>query len=226
MISPLPSQKCKKTPVSFGIEPATFPTVHWTLARSKLPSVPSPLPMAKPERWINSLVCVRPSGSVGLGVFATVAIPPGTLLFQMDDSRVVTPEAPLRPAMGEDGKYCDYLGPNLIVHNGIPERFVNHSCDPNAYVATRNGSRWEVTIRRIAAGEELTNDYSINGIEDDPQEVIHIWTCQCGSSRCREKIVHSFFKLPRQQQLEYLPLLDSWFRVLYREQIARLLPAH
>jgi hypothetical protein len=39
----------------------------------------------------------------------------------MDDSRVVTPEAPLRPAMGEDGKYCDYLGPNLIVHNGIPE---------------------------------------------------------------------------------------------------------
>ena len=38
----------------------------------------------------------------------------------------------------------------------IPERYINHSCDPNTYVKTINGVREVIALRPIAPGEDMT----------------------------------------------------------------------
>ena len=97
-----------------------------------------------------------------------------------------------------------------------PERHINSSCDPSAYVRTIDGIRYVVARRTIAAGDEITYDYIIDchGGED--------WTCRCGSGRCRGTIVSSFFELPLEWQREYLPLLSPWFVQEHVEEIQRL----
>jgi len=60
---------------------------------------------------------------------------------------------------------------------GSGAEFVNHGCQPNLYSQTRGGKVFFVSRRRIAAGEELTLDYNIGGVEKLP--------CLCGAENCR-----------------------------------------
>jgi len=97
-----------------------------------------------------------------------------------------------------------------------PERHINSCCDPNTFVKTIDGIRHVVARRPIRSGEELTYDYIIDchgGI---------VWQCRCGSERCRGTIVSSFFELPLELQLEYLPLLNPWFIDEHREKVDAL----
>jgi hypothetical protein len=55
---------------------------------------------------------------------------------------------------------------------------VNHSCDPNCLSA---GYDFEIALRDIAAGDELTDDYGSLNLEYD-------FECRCGSARCRTLI--------------------------------------
>ena len=87
-----------------------------------------------------------------------------------------------------------------------PERYINHCCRPNTFVQTRDGLRHVIALRPIAAGEEITYDYCVNGYGDT------IWTCDCRDPQCRRTMHSDFFHLPLDLQLEYLPLLDEWFR--------------
>ena len=57
---------------------------------------------------------------------------------------------------------------------GSPDCYVNHSCDPNAYVLYEGESSFLVARRDIAAGDEVTCDYNINVTGGDA------WECQCG----------------------------------------------
>jgi SET domain-containing protein len=159
-------------------------------------------------------VSVKPSPIEGQGVFAAVDFRKGERILAIDDSRVVTEDAPLRE--GEDPRHCDYLAAGRVVLMQPPERHINHSCDPNAYVRTIDGVRYVLALRDIAMGEEITYDYCINSGGDT------VWRCNCGSERCRRMIHSDFFHLPRALQLEYLPLLDGWFVEEHREHVERL----
>ena len=68
-------------------------------------------------------------------------------------------------------------------------RYLNHSCEPNAFVSD---TREVVTLRRVAAGEELTISYNSVSLAEmitgpapenfwDPRWT---FTCRCGSARC------------------------------------------
>ncbi|MEI7620008.1 MAG: SET domain-containing protein-lysine N-methyltransferase [Candidatus Falkowbacteria bacterium] len=54
-----------------------------------------------------------------------------------------------------------------------PEKFVNHSCDPN----TRALNKSDIAIRDIKTGEEVTSSYLSSGSN-----------CNCGSKNCKGKI--------------------------------------
>ncbi len=99
----------------------------------------------------------------------------------------------------------------------LPERHINHSCRPNVYVRTEGRVRQVVALRGIEIGDEITYDYSINGYGNT------VWRCSCGSLRCRKDVHSDFFHLPVAVQLEYLPLLDDWFREEHAIEIERLL---
>jgi SET domain-containing protein len=57
--------------------------------------------------------------------------------------------------------------------------FINHSCEPNVGFA---GNVVLVTMRDVAAGEELTTDYALF---DDYEGAMD---CTCGSSACRRRV--------------------------------------
>jgi SET domain-containing protein len=57
-----------------------------------------------------------------------------------------------------------------------PEKYVNHSCDPN----TRAKKNSDVAMRNIRAGEEITSDYNNSGIIS--------FKCKCGSKKCKKII--------------------------------------
>lgn len=53
-----------------------------------------------------------------------------------------------------------------------PEKFVNHSCEAN----TRVKNNYDVAIRNIKKGEEITSDYGKNSSV--------VFACKCGSKIC------------------------------------------
>jgi SET domain-containing protein len=161
-------------------------------------------------------VFVAQSKIHGMGVFAARPFAEGETILAIDDSRVVDQEHPLRPESGEYDYHCDYLADGKVVHMQFPERHINSSCDPSAFVKTVGRVRQVAARRPIKAGEEITCDYIIDchgGI---------VWQCDCGSWRCRGTIVSSFFELPFELQLEYLPLLNPWFVEEHKEKIEAL----
>jgi hypothetical protein len=111
---------------------------------------------------------VRQSPIHGLGVFAEEDIPDGTILWRFDPvlDRVI-PEEELD---GMPGHLVDFIEvyseyfPELgvLVLSGDNDRFTNHSDDPNTEVVLPNGPEALVRARRdIAAGEEITCDYTV-----------------------------------------------------------------
>jgi SET domain-containing protein len=161
-------------------------------------------------------VIVAESQINGLGVFATRDFTQNEVILAIDDTRVVDDEHPLRPEFGEYGYHCDYLANNRTVLMRSPERHINSCCDPNTFVKTIDGIRHVVARRPIRSGKEITYDYIIDchgGI---------VWQCSCGSGRCRRTIVSSFFELPVELQLEYLPLLNPWFVDEHRSKVDAL----
>lgn len=57
--------------------------------------------------------------------------------------------------------------------------FSNHSCDPNIGV---KGQIVFVTMREVAAGEELTHDWAMTDCDDSEMD------CKCGASNCRKTV--------------------------------------
>ena len=165
---------------------------------------------------MSKSVSVRPSTIEGLGVFAERPFRRCESLLIIDDSRIVDgAHHPLLPT--EDPRFCDYLARGKVIWMQPPERHINHSCDPNTYTKTLHGQRHVLALRDIAAGEEITYDYCINGGGDT------VWQCHCSAARCRREIHSDFFHLPLDLQREYLPLLDDWFRTEHRAEIEQLL---
>ena len=149
----------------------------------------------------------------GTGVFSSSRFSPGEIILRIDDSRVVTDDAPLDPARSEFEHHCDYLAGGKVVLMQAPERFINHRCDPNTFMRTIAGDRYVVALREIRPGEEITYDYCVNGDGDTA------WDCSCGSPACRRRHLSGFFHLPVDVQARYLALLEDWFVAEHREEV-------
>ncbi len=149
----------------------------------------------------------------GRGVFATRRFPPGEVVLEIDDRRLVTEDQPLDPAAGEHEHHCDWLGDRVVLMQE-PERYINHRCEPNAYVdTTPDGTRRVVAYRQIWPGEEITCDYCIDGDGDT------VWRCSCGHPDCRQDHTADFFNLPDHKLAEYIPLLSPWFVQRHRQRL-------
>ncbi len=126
--------------------------------------------------------------SIGLGVVATRPIPKGTVVWALDDLDLrLSPErlAELGPSYApivRHFSYRDASGRSVICWD--LGRWINHSCEPNVL-----STCWEfdVAVRDIAAGEEITNDYSTLNLEYDLD-------CLCAAPTCRGVIRASDFE--------------------------------
>lgn len=118
---------------------------------------------------------VRPSSIHGLGLFAKAFIPKGTVLPWSNSKEIGAAE--FDQLSTEEKGYTDIQnGKRYLV--GIPERFINHSCESN----TSPGNLCDITIRDLHIGEEITADYKNFFILDGS------FSCACGSANCRGTI--------------------------------------
>ena len=122
------------------------------------------------------------NADVGHGVYATRAIPAGTIVWALCplDRRFTPAErAALAPAsrdLLDLYAYVDAAGDFILCWDH--GRFVNHSCQP-AMVGL--GPDMEVAVRDLAPGDELTCDYgSLN--------LLQPLACRCGAAACRGQI--------------------------------------
>jgi hypothetical protein len=146
-------------------------------------------------------------------MFAVGPFAAGQQIREINVVREVTADAPLREDLGERMDHCDYPDGRVVLL-GFPDRHVNHSCDPNAYVMYKGDRCYLMARRDIHVGDEITCDYSINITGGTS------WPCNCGTARCRGETVGDFFQLPLEVQREYRPMLATWFVRRHRDRLA------
>ena len=166
------------------------------------------------ERAVED-VQVRSSAIDGLGLFALEPFRAGQRIRRVNVVREVTPDSPLRPEDGERADHCDYPDGKVVLI-GLPDRHLNHSCDPNTWIRYEDEDCYIIARRDVAVGDELTCDYRINVTGGDT------WPCRCGASRCSGLVTGDFFQLPEPIQREYRPLLASWFLRSHEERLKAL----
>ena len=119
--------------------------------------------------------------AIGVGIYASRPIARGTLTWVLDplDRRLTPAAAAALPAhyhpLVEKYSFRDAGGNFILCWDHA--RYVNHSCDPNC-AGTRHG--FDVALRDIAPGEQLTNDYGTLNLL--PHEA---FACNCGAATCR-----------------------------------------
>lgn len=117
--------------------------------------------------------------SIGYGVVATRLIPKGTITWVFDElDQVIPPDRVHRlPALSkpfiEKYGYHDARGNTILCWDHA--RFINHSCAATCLAA---GYNFEIAVRDIQPGEELTDDYGTLNLETS-------FRCLCGSAQCR-----------------------------------------
>lgn len=120
--------------------------------------------------------------TLGYGVFAAGFIPRGTIVYIKDSlEQVVSPTDYLMhpPAMREvieKYSYIDEAGNRIVSWDFA--KYVNHCCNCNT-ISTGYG--FEIAIRDIQPGEQITDEYGIFNLEYE-------MTLQCGQATCRKVI--------------------------------------
>jgi len=121
---------------------------------------------------------VRSSDIHAAGCFTLDPIPNRTRVLEYTGERISKTEGDTR----YDGRPFTYLfgigDGDVVIDGHSMAMFVNHSCDPNCETDEEDGRVYITSIRKIAAGEELTYDYWLYDGDDDAP-------CYCGSKHCR-----------------------------------------
>lgn len=117
----------------------------------------------------------RRSSIQGWGVFATRPISKNTRIVHYAGERITNQESLRREARYlKTGRIWCFKLNRLYVRDaavgGNIARYVNHSCTPNCYTQVIGDIIWIRAARTIRKGEEITYDYSTDGV---------------GSIRCR-----------------------------------------
>ena len=134
---------------------------------------------------IHQQTCVRyVNGQIGYGVYATAPIPKGTIVYVRDPFETeISPDGfgameECYRQVAEKYSFIDEKGYRVLSWDAA--KYVNHCCNFNSISA---GFGFEIAVRDIAAGQELTDDYGLFNLDHD-------MFCCCGSSNCR-RIVRS-----------------------------------
>ena len=122
------------------------------------------------------------SDAVGFGVVATEPIPRGTIVWVRDRLDLRIPRSEAR-ALGEPYRdalrhYTFWEPDGDLVLCWDHARYVNHSCEATCL---GGGYEFQLAVRDIAAGEEVTDDYGSFGYAN-------AFACACGTPNCRSYV--------------------------------------
>lgn len=129
------------------------------------------------------------SPEIGYGIFATALIPKGTITWVKDELDRIIPKEDLSKMSAANlenlMKYSYRNSKGNYVFCWDLTRYVNHSYTPNSMLTALG---FEIAIRDILPGEEMTNDYGTLNI-------IESFECANGPSQERDKVFPDDLKL-------------------------------
>src|SRR5207244_4720780 len=122
---------------------------------------------------------IRKSPINGKGCFATISFCRGRKIAEYTGERIPDLEAQRR-AHRAKLRICDVDGRWSLdgSRGGNGTHYINHSCEPNAYMKTAYGHVLFFALRDISPGQEITIDYE-NTLHSDRKR------CRCGAPNCR-----------------------------------------
>jgi len=122
---------------------------------------------------------IRSSSIHAAGCYTTTPMRKGVRVIEYTGHRLTKQQAD-KDYEDSSVTYLFGLGNGKIVIDGHSmAMFINHSCDPNCETTEENDRIWIKSIRKIAAGEEITYDYCLYDGGDDNA------ICNCGAKTCR-----------------------------------------
>ena len=132
---------------------------------------------------------IKKSRINGKGCFATKAFSRRKKIAEYSGERISDLEARKRARGRRHLRICDIDGKWSIdgARGGNGTHYINHSCDPNAYMQTLYGHVLFFALRDINAGEEITIDYEQTLLPDSRR-------CGCGAKNCRGTINKIFYR--------------------------------
>jgi hypothetical protein len=143
--------------------------------------------------------------AIGYGVFATQDIPKGTITWAIDPLDQIIEQSKAKtikdPVEAQLRRYSWVNGNGDRILCWDFGRFMNHSCEPTSVGPGK--LEFEIAVRDIAAGEEVTCDYGTFNLEEP-------MTCACGSVHCRGQVCPEDFG-------RLAPILDQRVRSAFRE---------
>ncbi len=148
-------------------------------------------------------VVIKESLIDGKGIFASRNFKQGEVILHWDTTQVID-KSELKKLDEEEKKYITLVN-GQYTKMQEPEKFVNHSYNPDTYVK----NFCDVALRDISEGEEITSDYTDSL---PPNTVI---PCNCGSKRCRKVITNMKFLL---QQSDFAAIPSQTERLDERHQ--------
>lgn len=156
------------------------------------------LPRGPQARYITAMLTstdtplyiVKESPIHGRGVFARVAIAPGTRIIEYTGERITSDESARRAEAGggpinhtfffslEDGNLIDGGS------GGNEARFINHACEPNCEAYEEDGRVFIYSLHHIEAGDELNYNYALIYEARHTPAVKRAFACYCGAPSC------------------------------------------
>lgn len=131
--------------------------------------------------------------TVGYGVFATQDIPEGTIVYVKDSMELeisplefLTHQKEIQEVI-EKYSYMDQRGYRIVSWDFA--KYVNHCCN---YNTISTGYGFEIAVRDIKAGEQITDEYGIFNLEYEIE-------LECAHSNCRQKVKPKDFDTYYQQ---------------------------
>ena len=126
---------------------------------------------------------IRKSRINGKGCFATVDFKRGRKIAEYAGERINEFEARKRARKRRYLRICDVDGRFSIdgSRGGNGTHYINHCCEPNAFMRTVYGHVLFFALRDIHPGEEITIDYEQTLHPDSKR-------CFCGAKTCRGTI--------------------------------------
>jgi uncharacterized protein len=126
---------------------------------------------------------IRKSPINGSGCFAIIPFRRGRKIAAYTGERISDLEAQKRARRRRILRICDIDGRWSIdgSRGGNGTHYINHSCEPNAFMKTIYGHVLFFALRDIQPGEEITIDYEITLHPDSKK-------CKCGAESCRGTI--------------------------------------
>lgn len=156
-------------------------------------------------------LAILPSGIDGYGVFVKKAFKKGAYIAAIKGSKVVYKSY----FRGQSNRYSNWIGVGKDTWIDPVDEFqyINHSCDPNAGIAGKRTLK-AYALRDIAAGEELTIDYST--VEEDHEFIFENTEPKHPKYR---QFVGPIQSLPHEAFKAYLPFIPDYFKKVYEDEV-------